>query len=103
MLPRDTYFVLFCDVDRWQGAMDVVLQNTYAVRASRRYYTFAGPKIADWQQRVPDGYRMRAVDAELLARTLDNGDDLVEGILAEWCSLNTFFKRGFGSCFVHDG
>ncbi len=101
-LPHDTYFVLFCNADRWEGALDDVLKNTYAIRARRRYYTFKQPRIADWQDRVPNGFYMQAIDAELLAGGLENSDDVVEGILSEWCSLNTFYTLGFGFCLVHD-
>jgi RimJ/RimL family protein N-acetyltransferase len=101
-LPRDTYFVLFCDPDRWESALDVVLKHTYAVQARRRYYTLKHLKIADWQDRIPAGFSMQRVDAGLLAKGLKNRDDVEGWILAEWHSVDAFFEQGFGFCLVHD-
>jgi len=101
-LPRDTYFVLYCDPDRWAAALDVVLKDTYAVPATCCYYTLQQLKIADWPDRIPPGYSMRPIDADLLARDLKNRDGVVDGILDEWRSVDTFLAYGFGSCLVHD-
>ena len=101
-LPRDTCFVLFCDPGRWSGALDEVLKDTYAVRAARCYHTLRQLKIVDWQARLPAGFTMRPVNADLLAEELENRDDVVEGILDEWASLEAFLAHGFGSCLVHD-
>jgi GNAT superfamily N-acetyltransferase len=102
ILPRDTYFALFCSPDRWGSALDVVLKNTYAIRAPRRYYTLKQLKIADWQSRIPDDFSMQRIDAELLAKDLKNGDGVVEGILLEWGSMDAFFVNGFGFCLIRD-
>jgi len=101
-LPRDTYFVLFCDPGRWGDALDVVLKDTYAIRASRRYYTLRQLKLANWQARVPDGFSMQRVDAGLLARDLGNREAVVEGILDGWHSVESFLEKGFGFCLVHE-
>lgn len=100
-LPRDTYFVLFCDPVRWAGALDLVLKDTYAVRATRHYYTLQRVKIANPQARLPDGFSMRGVDAALLAQEPANHDAVVESILGEWSSLDTFLAHGFGFCLLH--
>jgi GNAT superfamily N-acetyltransferase len=101
-LPRDTYFVLFCDPDRWGDALDVVLANTYAIRARRCYYMLQQPKITDWRERIPGGFSMLPIDAELLERGLANSEDIVDGILSEWRSLEAFYGLGFGFCLAHD-
>ena len=67
-LPRDTYFVLFCNPGQWEDALDAVLKDTYAIRATRHYYTLGQLKIADWRDRIPEGFSMQPVDADLLAR-----------------------------------
>ena len=102
-LPRDTYFVLFCDLEAWRPALDAVLQHTYAVRAGRRYYTFRQPRIPDWPERIPEGFAVQPVDAALLARGLQHGDAVQEGILGTWRTLELFLQRGFGFCLVHGG
>jgi GNAT superfamily N-acetyltransferase len=101
-LPRDKYFVLFCDLVRWAGALDVVLKDTYAVRAPRCYYKLRQLKIADWQARLPDGYSLRRVDADLLAQDLRNRDAVIDGLLDAWFSVEAFLVHGFGTCLVHD-
>jgi GNAT superfamily N-acetyltransferase len=101
-LPRDHYFVLFYDPGTWEGVLDGVLEGTYAVRAARRYYTLRGLKVADWQDRVPEGYSMQPVDAQFLARGLENMDSVVGWLLDGWRSVDTFLGQGFGSCLVRD-
>jgi GNAT superfamily N-acetyltransferase len=102
LLPRDTYFVLFCDLADWESALDVVLKNTYAVRAYRRYHTLEQLKIPDWQDGVPNGFLMQPIKSELLAGGLHGGEDVADAILGEWFSMELFLERGFGFCLVHD-
>lgn len=101
-LPRDDCFVLFCDPERWSGALDVVLRDTYALRATRHYYTLAQHRIPDWQDRIPEGFSMQRVDAGFLAAERKNQDNVVEWIMDEWKSLDDFIHRGFGFCLVHE-
>lgn len=101
-LPRDHCFVLFCDPERWSGALDVVLRDTYAVRSRRHYYTLAEHRMPDWQERIPEGFSMRRVDASFLAAERKNREGVMDWILDEWKSVDDFFERGFGSCLVHD-
>ena len=101
--PRDEYFVLYCDSDRWAGDLDDLLIQTYAVPAGRSHLRLGELTMPDWQDRVPDGYELRAIDRNLLSSGLDGTDDLVEGILATWRSVELFLEKGFGTCVVHDG
>lgn len=102
-LPRDTYFVLFCDPDQWAGALDVVLKDTYAVRARRHYHQLQQLRVPNWQEQVPGGFLMQAFNPELLAQGLKNGAGIAEGILFEWPSQEAFFEQGFGFCLTHEG
>jgi GNAT superfamily N-acetyltransferase len=101
-LPRDGLFVLICDLEAWEGALDVVLKDTYAVQAASRYYCLEQLQIPDWQARIPHSFAMRRVDAELLAENLKNGDDVADGLLDTWHSPDAFLEQGFGFCLVHD-
>lgn len=101
-LPRDHCFVLFCDPELWAGALDVVLRDTYAIRSTRHYYTLAQHRIPDWQDRIPEGFSVKRVDADLLAAERKNRDGVVEWIFEEWKSVDDFMERGFGFCLVHD-
>lgn len=100
-LPRDTYFVLICDPQRWAGALNDIVDGTYAVRARSHYYRLAKLKADDWQDRIPAGFSMERMDANLLAQGLEGADGMVDGILEEWNSLDAFLERGFGCCVVH--
>jgi GNAT superfamily N-acetyltransferase len=102
VLPRDTYFVLFCDLKRWAEALDVVLKDTYCVRAARHYYALRQLNMADWQARLPAAYTLQRVDASLLAQDLTNRDAVIDSMLDAWLSVDTFLAHGFGSCLVHD-
>jgi GNAT superfamily N-acetyltransferase len=94
--------VLFCEPDLWGGTLDGILKDTYAIRAHRCYHTLGQLKIPDWQARIPQGFSMERVDANLLDRGLANWTDVMDGILDEWISIDLFLKRGFGFCLVHD-
>jgi RimJ/RimL family protein N-acetyltransferase len=99
-LPRDHYFVLFCDLERWAGALDSVLKDTYAVRAARRYHTLRQIRIPDWQDRIPGGFSMQQVNAEFLVRDLKNVDSVTDWIFDGWHSVDAFLEQGFGFCLV---
>jgi RimJ/RimL family protein N-acetyltransferase len=101
-LPRDHYFVLFCDPERWGEALPVVLEGTYAVQAERCYYTLSPHSLADWQGRVPAGFSMERINHQLLARNLTHGDQVLDRILDEWRLLDAFLERGLGTCLVHN-
>lgn len=100
-LPRDSYFVLFCDLEQWRPALDTILQHTYAVRAGRRYYTLRQLLVPDWTDRLPEGFTMQPVDAALLARGLQHGDAVLEAVQCTWHTVDRFSQRGFGFCLVH--
>jgi GNAT superfamily N-acetyltransferase len=102
-LPRDTYFVLFCVPGRWANALELVLRDTYAIAGRRHYCILQQPAIVDWQARIPAEFSMQRLDAALLAQDLGNHDDVVDGILEAWSSVDTFLAHGFGSCLVYDG
>ncbi len=99
-LPRDNYFVLFCNAEQWKDGLDIVLKNTYAIRATRRYYTLRQIRIADWRDRIPDGFAMCRVDTDFLERDLKNSGSVMDGLLDEWRSVDAFLERGFGFCLV---
>jgi RimJ/RimL family protein N-acetyltransferase len=94
--------VLVCDLQRWAGALSMILDGTYAVRARSRYYRLAQLKAEDWQERIPNGFSMERMEASLLGHGLEGADGMVEGILEEWNSLDAFLERGFG-CYMVDG
>jgi len=100
-LPRDSYFVLFCDLGAWRPALDTILQHTYAVCTQRRYYTCREPGRLDWPARLPAGFAIQPVDAALLARGLRRGDVVQEAIDGTWRSAELFQQRGFGAVLVH--
>ncbi len=101
LLPRETYFVLFCDLEAWRPALDAILKHTYAVRAGRQYHTCRQPRIPDRQARVPEGFSMQLVDAAFFSRGLEHTDHVIGGLAGEWRTLDLFLQRGFGFCMVH--
>jgi GNAT superfamily N-acetyltransferase len=100
LLPRDTYFVLFCDPNRWAVGLETVLEGTYAIRTSRRYYVFDQPQITNWRAQVDEGFSMCHINADLLSQDLKKRDSVVAGILGEWQTVGLFLEQGFGLCLV---
>ncbi len=101
-LPRDRIFVLICDPEAWSGALDRILDGTYAVRATSRYLELQESLVPDWQAHIPDGYTLRYVDAALLSGGLENHEALREWITDEWNSIEDFLERGAGTCLISE-
>jgi GNAT superfamily N-acetyltransferase len=71
-------------------------------RRERRLYTFAGPRLPDWADRVPPGFALVPIDAALLARPdLQNRDRVWEEIACCWTAPPLFFQHGLGVAALH--
>jgi RimJ/RimL family protein N-acetyltransferase len=96
LLPRDTYFVLFCDLTQWGHALEQIVEGTYAVRARSRYYELARLKTTAGDVTVPPGLSLERVDVRFLGRELEHLDELTDSIRDDWPSLEAFLAHGFG-------
>jgi GNAT superfamily N-acetyltransferase len=70
-------------------------------RAQRRFYQ-PGRLRVDWRARMPPGYAMRRMDAELLAdEDLVNWRSMISWVRSFWSSDAAFLGTGFGYAVLH--
>jgi RimJ/RimL family protein N-acetyltransferase len=86
----------------WERVMDVVLANKDPMRGQRLRYRL-DPTKQDWKVRIPKEYKLRWVDAALLADTsLSNLDYVTNEMVSERPSVEDFLEKSFGTCVVYE-
>ena len=84
----------------WERAMDVVLARKDPMRGQRLCYRL-DPSKTDWKVRVPREFKLRWVDAALLADdSLTNLDYVTNEMVSERPSVEDFLEKSFGTCVV---
>ncbi len=95
-------FALHVAPREWMGRVEEVLADKQPMLDWREYYAFRAPRPAR-QVVVPEGFALRATDAEVLAdERLRNRDDLRHEMCSERHSVKEFLQNSFGFCLVHD-
>ncbi len=85
----------------WEEVVPTILAGKHPLAERRRYLEWSEP-VADRDTPLPEGYRLRAVDADLLAEEgLANLDALREEMCSERDSVDEFLSRSFGYCAIH--
>jgi RimJ/RimL family protein N-acetyltransferase len=86
----------------WDRVMDVVLAGKNPLRGQRHCYRL-DPSKTDWKVRLPREFKLRWVDAALLAdSTLTNLDYVTNEMVSERASVEDFLEKSFGTCVVKD-
>jgi GNAT superfamily N-acetyltransferase len=87
--------------DDWGRWLEIVFGDLVPLKEYQRYFQLGKLKI-DWRQRLPPGYLVRQVDADLLARSdLKNIDALERQAVGNFHSVDGFLRNGFGFCCLH--
>lgn len=87
----------------WEEALSVVLQGKPPLQHQRRHY-ICRERWVNWQAQIPEGFTVRRVDEELLARPGIGVPNsalnryAVDKMKANWGSIEDFMERGFGLC-----
>lgn len=86
----------------WEQVMDVVLAGKNPMRGQRLCYHL-NPAKHEWKVRVPTRFKLRWVNAALLADTsLTNLDYVTDEMVSERPSVEDFLENSFGVCVVHE-
>jgi GNAT superfamily N-acetyltransferase len=86
----------------WEPVIPTLFPATLT-RRERRLYTFAGPRLPDWADRVPPGFTLAPIDEALLARAdLQNRERVWEEIACCWTRPALFFAHGLGVAALHE-
>jgi RimJ/RimL family protein N-acetyltransferase len=88
--------------------------ETLALRIGRetvywphRHYVCHHLALTNWAERMPGGFSVQYINAELLKRT-DQRDlmapqHLIYWVIRNWGTRENYVKRGFGTCIVDEG
>jgi RimJ/RimL family protein N-acetyltransferase len=86
----------------WERAMDMVLAGKDPMKGQRLCYRL-DPSKTDWKVRIPKEYKLRWVDAALLADTsLTNLDYITNEMVSERPSIEDFLTKSFGTCVIEN-
>ena len=100
VIPFGAY--LIADPEAWGEKLGRVWCNQFARGHGRSHYLFREKRLADWRERIPDGFAVVGIDAELLSRQgLGNVGQVHEWIEDSWEEEKRFLKSGFGFCTMH--
>ncbi|MBI4926710.1 MAG: GNAT family N-acetyltransferase [Anaerolineae bacterium] len=85
----------------WQEAVRAIFAPYPFNEYPRVFYRPGRWLCPDWRERMPEGYRMALIDADLLSQAgLRNMGGLVEEIEECWPSVAHFIQHGFGTCIL---
>lgn len=97
-----TVFKMFY-TDGWEDNAGKVFKGASLQKRDRVLYTLDTFLTADWRDRIPSGYSIEPVDAELLGRSdLANLDRVKEEFACCWTTIDHFLRKGFGFCLVRE-
>ncbi len=83
----------------WGPVLEEILKDHLPLSVQRQYYEIdAHP--TDWQRDAFPGITLRLADQELLARPLEDLDNLREEMCSERASVDEFLQKSFGLCPV---
>ena len=87
----------------WEASIgSAILPGYELIQGQRQYFRFAALRH-DWRKRLPAGFHLDFVTADLLARTdLAHLDDLREELCSERPSVEDFLARSFGLVAICD-
>jgi GNAT superfamily N-acetyltransferase len=92
---------LTVDSPRWERQLAFIVPHRSLFREHRRHYTCRSV-LLDWRARLPDGYTMRHIDAQLLAEPgLHIPEHIQSWMAANWGSPAAFLANGLGACTLH--
>ncbi len=84
----------------WERAMNVVLAGKDPMRGQWLCYRL-DPGKQEWKVRIPKEFKLRWVDAALLAdSSLTNLDYVTNEMLSERPSIEDFLQKSFGTCVL---
>jgi GNAT superfamily N-acetyltransferase len=86
----ETGFILIPSTPGWKEHLPALLPGREVIEIYRRPFAFDPVQFAargDWRARLPQGFRLQAVDAALAGQV---------GVLASWASIEDFLSNGVG-------
>jgi RimJ/RimL family protein N-acetyltransferase len=92
-------FILYPFEEAWGAQVRTLLEGRAPFKIFRRTFDFHPDRFAalpDWRARIPDGFTLRRIDADLIAQV--GGVPFPVDVF--WNSMEDFLARGFGFCLL---
>ena len=88
--------------DTWRQRLRAMLPRADTKEDFQHFFRFTTPRVR-WQDRIPDGFAMRRVDASILARReLRNIDHARRWAQSNFGSIVRYLANGFGFGLLHN-
>ena len=99
MMPQREHLLIYTFADAWRDVLDDLLREDGVKRIIRTGFDL-NPALfrerhRDWRTRIPQGYVVRQIDADIIAQ--------MHGLADVWGSNESFLAHGFGFCVLLDG
>lgn len=102
LLPAQTFFKVECTSPASDAALETIFAGGKLARFERFFYAFDRLKQPGWRDRLPPGFHIEPITAEMLESGMANVPDLIDEIEQCWNSIGQFLQHGFGFCALHD-
>ncbi len=88
--------------ESWTDKMLAVFHGRVPLVTARRHYVCTELQSNTWRDRVPEGFQVRRLDAELLhTPKMEVPQHVTEWMMTNWGSVSDFMEKGFGFCALH--
>ena len=92
---RELFFHI--DTEEWKSKFTYIFDIRPPLPCRRMHFTCSQVTL-DWQDKIPEGYRLLAVNSALDVDRLEFPEDIKRWVES---SLEDQKKRGFGKCLIH--
>jgi RimJ/RimL family protein N-acetyltransferase len=86
--------------DAWANVLPRIWTNDVARPHARQHYVLRELRLRDWRERLPVGFEVKRIDADLLSQPLHNLNVITRWIGNNWRSQQDFLAHGFGFCVL---
>ena len=96
LIPPRAYLTV--EPIEWETKLPYIWKNSAARRHPRYHLHLAAPRLPDWRERIPAGFRIVQIDAALLAQGDLQNSGVIRDRVDAWHSQADFLAHGFGFC-----
>ena len=101
LAPGKAFLKVYYSSASWEEQVGSIFETAELVRGERVFHVLDHLAEPDWRATVPGGFRVRQIDASLLATNRLHGiEDLRHEIITGWNSETDFLTSGFGFCLL---
>lgn len=92
-------YILHYPSEKWESFITAMLQQKYPIKSLRSYYAYKASRHE--LPKLPDGFSIRSIDAELLTEKWRNPELLTDEMCSQRESVQDFLAKSFGVCLTN--